>query len=129
MGCVGGFKRTCEGPFTGFANQLPELDPNSPAHATALRFRQGITPDLMIDTRLGRSENLAKTLGDRTLADMKALAPGAAYPKSTSTTFSLTVEKRKKQVSPAYHAAARSLGVELDSQPGSPGPAESKPIT
>ena len=50
MGGVGGFKRTCKGLFTGFVNQLPELDPTSPAHSAALRFRQGIIPDHMIDT-------------------------------------------------------------------------------
>ena len=38
MGGVGGFKRTCKGLFTEFANQLPKLDPNNPAHAAALRF-------------------------------------------------------------------------------------------
>ena len=41
-------------------------------------------------------------------------------------TFSDSIEKRQKQVSPAYHAAARSLGAELDEQPGSPGPLESE---
>ena len=44
MGGVGGFKRTCKRFFTEFANQLPELDPTSPAHAAALRLRQGIIP-------------------------------------------------------------------------------------
>ena len=39
MGDVGGFKRTCKGLFTSFANQLPELDPKNPAHAAALLFR------------------------------------------------------------------------------------------
>ena len=79
MGGVGGFKRTCKGLFTEFANQLPELDPNSPAHAADLRYRQGIIPDLMVDaTSLNSSENVASTLGDRTLADMKTLAPGTA---------------------------------------------------
>ena len=80
MGGAGGFKRTCKGLFTDFANQLPELDPGNPAHAAALRFRQGIIHDLMmIDTRsMDSSENVAKTLGDRTLADMKTLAPGKA---------------------------------------------------
>ena len=49
MGGVGGFKRTCKELFTEFANQLPELDPNSPAHAAALRYRQGAIPDVMLD--------------------------------------------------------------------------------
>ena len=66
-----------------------------------------------------------RALGDRTLADMKALAPGSAYSKSTSTAFSHSVEKWQKQVIPACHAAARSLEAELDSRPGSPGPFES----
>ena len=58
MGGVGGFNRTCKGLFTKFVNNLPELDPNSPTHTAALRFRQGIIPDLMIDTRsMDRSEN------------------------------------------------------------------------
>ena len=72
------------------------------------------------------SENVAKTPGDRTLADLRALAPGAVYSESTSAASSHSVEKRQKQVSPAYHVAARSLDAELDSQPGSPGPAESE---
>ena len=46
--------------------------------------------------------------------------------KSMKMLLSHSVEKRQKQVSPAYHAAARSLDAELDSQPGSPGPAESE---
>ena len=46
--------------------------------------------------------------------------------ESTLTAFSNPVEKRLNQVSPAYHAAARSLDAELDSQPGSPGPVESE---
>ena len=41
----------------------------------------------------------------------------------TSTPLSHSVEKRQKQVSPA---AARSPDAELDSPPGSPGPAESE---
>ena len=39
MGGIGGFKLTFKGLFTEFANELPELDPNGPAHAAALRFR------------------------------------------------------------------------------------------
>ena len=50
MGGVDGFKRTCKGLFTEFVNQLPELGPDNPAHAAALPYRQGITPDLMPDT-------------------------------------------------------------------------------
>ena len=57
---------------------------------------------------------------------MKALAPKAAYSEYTSAAFSHSVEKRQKQVSTAYHAAARSFDAELDSQPGSPGPVESE---
>ena len=40
MGGVGGYKRTCKGIFTEFANQPLELDPNNLAHAADLRFRQ-----------------------------------------------------------------------------------------
>ena len=80
MMSAGGFKRACKGLFTGFANQLPELDPNSPAHASALRYRQGAIPDLMLDTALiYLPENVAKALGDRTHADMKALAREEAF--------------------------------------------------
>ena len=61
--------------------------------------------------------NAAKTLRDRALPETKAVAPGAAHSESTSTAFSHSAEKRQKQVSPAYHAAARSLDAELDSQP------------
>ena len=57
---------------------------------------------------------------------MKTLAPGKAYSESTSTALSHSVAKRQEQVSPAYHAAARSLDAELGSQPGSPGPVESE---
>ena len=115
MDGAGGFKRTCKGLFTEFANQLPELDPNNLANAVVLRFRQGAIPDLMIDTRsIDSPGNVVKALGDRTFADMRALAPGAAHSESTSTTFSHSVEKRKKQVSPAYSAAALSLDEELD---------------
>ena len=57
---------------------------------------------------------------------MKALAPGEVYLESISTAFSHSVEKRPKQVNPAYHASASSLDAELDSQPGLPGPAESE---
>ena len=78
MGSVGGFKRNFKGLFTEIANQLPELDPNNPAHAASVRFRQGIIPDLMTKTRSMRPfENAAKTVGGRTLADMKTLALGA----------------------------------------------------
>ena len=116
-----------QGLITEFANQLEEFDPNSPAHAAALRFRQGIIPDLMIDTRSKNpSGDVAKTLEDCTLADMKALVPGAAHSESTSTAFSHSVEKRQKKIGLNYHAAARSLGAELGSQPGSPGPVESE---
>ena len=81
----------------------------------------------MIDTwSLVPSENVAKTIDDRTLADMKALAPETACSESTSTAFSKSAEKRQKQVSLPNHAAARSLDAELDSWPGSPGPVESE---
>ena len=121
MGGVGGFKRNCKELFTEFVNQLPKLDPSNPALAADLRHRKGIIPDLMPDaTSLNPSENVANMLGDRTLADMKALEPGEAHSKSTSAAFSHSAEKRQKQVSPAYHAAARSLDAELDSQPCSP---------
>ena len=48
-------------------------------------------------------ENAAKALGDRTLSDMKTPALRAAHSESTSTAISHSVEKRQKQVSPAYH--------------------------
>ena len=130
MGSAGGFKRTCKGLFTEFVNQLPELDPISPVHAADLQYRQGIIPDLMLGaTSLNPSGNVARTLGDRTLADMKTLAPGAAYSEATSTAFSHSAEKREKQVGLVYHAAARSLDAEFESQPGSPGPVESELYT
>ena len=102
MGGVGGPKRTCKGLITEFVNQLPKPEPYSPAHAADLLCRQGITPDLMLDaTSLNPSENVSKILRDRTLADMKTLAPDTAYSESTSTVFSHSAEKRQKQVSPA----------------------------
>ena len=57
---------------------------------------------------------------------MKILSPGAAYSESTPAAFSDSIETRQEQVNPAYHAAARSLDAELDSQPGSPGPVKSE---
>ena len=97
MDGVGGFKRTCRGLFTEFANQLPKLDPNNPAHAAALRYRQNIIPDLIFDLALiDLPENIAQPLGGRTLADMKTLAPGAAHSESTSAAFSHSAEKRPK---------------------------------
>ena len=47
MGGVGGYKHTCKGIFAEFANPLPKSDPNNPAHAEDLRYRQGINPGLM----------------------------------------------------------------------------------
>ena len=127
MGGVGGYKRICKGLFTEFANHLPKLDPKSPTYAEDLRFRQGIIPDLLLDvTSIDLPENVAKMLGDRTLADMKTLAPGKVYSESASAAFSNSVEKQQKQVSPAYHAAARTPDAELDAQPGYPGPVESE---
>ena len=53
----------------------------------------------MLDTAsIDLPGNISKTLGDRTLADMKALAHEAAYSESTSTAFSYSTEKRQKQV-------------------------------
>ena len=79
---------------------------NSPTYAEDLRFRQGIIPDLLLDvTSIDLPENVAKMLGDCTLADMKTLAPGTVYSEPASTTPSHAVEKRQKQVSPAYHAS------------------------
>ena len=49
MGGVGGFKHAFKGLFTKFVNQLTKLDPDYPAHAADLRYRQGIIPDLMLD--------------------------------------------------------------------------------
>ena len=116
MGGVGGFKRTRQGLFTEFLNQLPELDPDNPAHAAALRYRQGVIPGLMLDTEsIDLLGNVAKAHGGRALADMRALAPGIAYSESTSTTFSHSADKRQKQASPAYHTAARYLDAELES--------------
>ena len=124
---VGCFELTLKELFTEFANLLPKLDPNSPAHAADLRYRQCITPVLMLAaTSIGLHENVATMLGDRTLADMKTLTPGEAYYESTSTAFPHSVEKRQRQVILVYHAAARSLDAEHDSQSGSPGPVESE---
>ena len=53
----------CGNIFIEFINYLLELDPNNPAHAAALRFRQGTNPDLMIDTRsMDSSGNVSKSL-------------------------------------------------------------------
>ena len=128
MGGVSGYKRTRKGRFTEFANQLPEPDPDSPSNAAALRYQQGINHDPVLDTAsIDLPENSAKTPGGRTLAVINTpVAPRAAYSESTLTTLSHFVEKRQKQVSPAYHTAARSFDSELGSQPGSPGPVESE---
>ena len=56
----------------------------------------------MLDaTSIDLPKNVARILGDRTLADMNTLAPGAAYSESTSTAFTHSVEKRQKLVSAA----------------------------
>ena len=55
------------------------------------------------------------------LGPKKTDITGIACFESTSTAFSHSAEKRQEQVSPAYHAAARSLNADLSSQPGSPG--------
>ena len=124
MGGVGDYKHTCKGLFTEFIDHLPKLDPNSPTYAEDLRFRQNITRDFLLDaTSIDLPENVAKMLGDRTLADIRALAPGAVYSESASTAFFHSFEKRQRQDSPAYHAAARSLDGAQHLQPTkSPGP-------
>ena len=95
MGGGGGCKRTCTGLFTEFANQLNPLDPSVPADAKALRYRQRTTADLRIDaTSIDLPGSKASTPGDRSLADMKALALGTKYPESTAAAFSPAVEKR-----------------------------------
>ena len=68
----------------------------------------------MIDaTSVDLSTGLAKTLGGRTLGDMKALAPGTYYSESTSA-----------QVSPENLTAVKHLGAELGSPAVSTGPVE-----
>ena len=60
---------------------------------------------------------------------MKTLAPRTAHSEFTSAAFFHFAEKRQKQVSPAYHTAARSLDAGFDSKPGSHGPVESELAT
>ena len=80
--------------FTEFVIQLPKLDPQNPANAADLRYKQGIIFDLMLDaTSIDLPEDVAKMLGSRTLAEMKTLAPGTAHSESKSTAFSYSVEK------------------------------------
>ena len=57
---------------------------------------------------------------------MMTLKTGVAYSEYTSAAFSQSTEQPQKQVSPAYHAAARSLDPGLYSQPCSPGPVKSE---
>ena len=76
---------------------------------------------------LGSTERLPFSTRIGTLFTFKkALAPGEAHSESTSAAFSHSTDKRQKQVSPVYHAAARSPDAELDSQPDSPRPVESE---
>mmetsp|Transcript_15749 Transcript_15749/g.36574 ORF Transcript_15749/g.36574 Transcript_15749/m.36574 type:complete len:98 (-) Transcript_15749:67-360(-) len=97
MGGVGCLKRTCKGLFTEFAKQLPELDPESPAHAGALWYQQGTIADFMLDAMsLDLSKVVAKTPGGHTLADMKALAPGTRNSESTSAAPSHAIKKRQE---------------------------------
>ena len=50
------------------SNQPPKPDPNKPAHAAYLRYRQGTIPSFMLDaTSLYPPEIVAKMLGDRNL--------------------------------------------------------------
>ena len=89
MGGAGGYRHTCKGLFTGFINQLPKLDPNNPDYAEDMRFRQGTTPDFMLDaTSINLPGIFSKIIGNRTFADMKTLAPRTAYSESASTAFS-----------------------------------------
>ena len=86
MGGVGGYRRSM---------RLPKPDSNTPAEAKDLRYRQGITAGLMIDaTSIDLPASAAGTPGDRALADMKPLAPGANCPESTSAAFSHSIKKR-----------------------------------
>ena len=57
---------------------------------------------LMLDaTSLDLSGSVAKAPGDRSLAEMKVLAPGMKYSGSKSTASSNAVEKRQAEASPA----------------------------
>ena len=71
-------------------------------------------PDL---TSIDLPGNAAKTYGDRTLADMKTIAPGTAYSESTSTAFPTPLRTNKSKSAPP---------TTLRSGPGSPGPVESE---
>ena len=61
--------------FSSIRHQLSELDHTDPSHAAALRFRQGIIPDLMTDTLpLDPSENVARVKRGE-LAFLPAFSP------------------------------------------------------
>ena len=80
MDGVGGNKRTCKGLFTEYANRINPPAPNGPDCAVALRYRQGIIAELMVNTAsLGVSGSEAGILGDRTPGDMEVLASGKTY--------------------------------------------------
>ena len=94
MGGVGGFKRTCKGPLLSSPTNSPRSTPTTLPMPRPYGSDRESPPYLMLDTRsLELSENVAKTPGGRTIADMKALAPGDAYSESTSAAFSHSVEK------------------------------------
>ena len=48
VGGVGGFKHTCKGFFTEFANQLPKLDPNTPPMPRTYGTERASSPILFL---------------------------------------------------------------------------------
>ena len=127
MGGVSGFKHTYKGLFTEVANRLPELDPDGPAHAEALRYRQSIVADLMLDAAsLDLSGSLAKTLGDGTPVDMKAFVPGD---EAIGIHIGTLTPRRRETAGRSQPRLPRCGQVHrrgARSQPGSPEPVESE---
>ena len=73
MGGVGGFKHIW------FVNQLPKLDLKTPPMPRNYGTDRASSPSSCLALRRSTSPGkVAKVLGDRTLSDMKTLAPGAA---------------------------------------------------
>jgi hypothetical protein len=87
--------------------------------------RQGIIPDIIIDTTNVQPFNESELNGKKTIWDCKTLAPGLCYTENTSTARNTVTEKREKKVTMDYHAKAKELDMEYNgTRPEEIGPVE-----
>ena len=105
-----GQPRICNGAFSEQINRLSEnVSDNS-------RWRQGFTPDLIINAlSLMHLEN-ARVRDATALGGVRAPAPRQAYSGLPFTAFGASIQKRAGKAHGDYHKAARKL----DAKPGTP---------